>query len=86
MKEMRGWCVGTSYGHVADGDAESDGVASGTRAARGVPRHEGDTGSVEAGITVRPNGTSPWSANIGIKGYVGDREGVSGNASIVYSF
>ena len=71
---------------MADGDAEPAVTASGTRGALDVRTLEGDTGIVEAGITVRPNGTSPWSANIGIKGYVGDREGVSGNASIVYSF
>lgn len=86
INESAGWRFGLAYEHVADGDAESDVIASGTRASLDVPTLEGDTGIVEAGITVRPNGTSPWSANIGIKGYVGDREGVSGNASIVYSF
>ena len=86
INESAGWGFGFAYEHVADGDAESDVVASGTRASLDVPTLEGDTGIVEAGITVRPNGTSPWSANIGIKGYVGDREGVSGSASIVYSF
>ncbi len=86
INESAGWRFGLAYEHVADGDAESDVIASGTRASLDVPTLEGDTGIVEAGITVRPNGTSPWSANIGIKGYVGDREGVSGSASIVYSF
>ena len=86
INESAGWRFGLAYEHVADGDAESDVIASGIRASLDVPTLEGDTGIVEAGIMVRPNGTSPWSANIGIKGYVGDREGVSGNASIVYSF
>ena len=86
INDSAGWRFGLAYEHVADGDAESDVIASGTRASLDVPTLEGDTGIVEAGITVRPNGTSPWSANIGIKGYVGDRGGVSGNASIVYSF
>lgn len=86
INESAGWRFGLAYEHVADGDAESDVIASGIRASLDVPTLEGDTGIVEAGITVRPNGTSPWSANIGIKGYVGDREGVSGSASIVYSF
>ena len=47
---------------------------------------EGDTGIVEVGITVRPSGASPWSADIGIKGCAGDRRGVSVNASVLYAF
>ena len=77
---------GVAYEHVADGDAESDVIVSGTRAALDVPSLEGNTGIVEAGLTMRPDGSSPWSANIGIKGYVGDREGVSGNATVLYTF
>lgn len=81
-----GWRFGLAYEHVADGDAESDVIVSGTRAALDVPTLEGNTGIVEAGFTIRPDGSSPWSANIGIKGYVGDREGVSGNATVLYTF
>lgn len=81
-----GWRFGVAYEHVADGDAESDVIVSGTRAALDVPSLEGNTGVVEAGLTMRPDGSSPWSANIGIKGYVGDREGVSGNATVLYTF
>lgn len=81
-----GWRFGVAYEHVADGDAESDVIVSGTRAALDVPSLEGNTGIVEAGLTMRPDGSSPWSANIGIKGYVGDREGVSGNATVLYTF
>lgn len=81
-----GWRFGVAYEHVADGDAESDVIVSGTRAAIDVPTLEGNTGIVEAGFTMRPDGSSPWSANIGIKGYVGDREGVSGNATVLYTF
>lgn len=81
-----GWRFGVAYEHVSDGDAESDVIVSGTRAALDVPSLEGNTGIVEAGLTMRPDGSSPWSANIGIKGYVGDREGVSGNATVLYTF
>lgn len=81
-----GWRFGLAYEHVTDGDAESDVIVSGTRAALDVPSLEGNTGIVEAGFTMRPDGSSPWSANIGIKGYVGDREGVSGNATVLYTF
>ena len=80
------WRLGLAYERVVDGDAESDVIVSGTRASLEVPTLEGNTGIVEAGITMRPSEISPWSANIGLKGYAGDREGVSGNASVVYTF
>lgn len=86
ISDTGGWCFGVAYEHVADGDAESDVIVSGTRAALDVPSLEGNTGIVEAGLTMRPDGSSPWAANIGIKGYVGDREGVSGNATVLYTF
>lgn len=84
--ETVGWRVGLAYEHVADGDAESAVIASGARASLDVPSLEGDSGIVEVGFTMRPNDSSPWSAAFGVKGYVGDREGVSGNAMIQYRF
>lgn len=86
FNESADWRFGLAYEHVADGDAESDVIASSTRASLDTPTLEGDTGIIEAGFTVRPNSTSPWSADIGIKGYVGDRKGVTGNAAVVYMF
>lgn len=86
ISESVGWRFGLAYEHVADGDAESDVIAPGARTSLEVPTLEGDTGIIEAGISMRSDETNPWSANIGLKGYVGDREGVAGNASIVYSF
>ena len=86
ISESVGWRFGLAYEHVADGDAESYVIAPGARTSLEVPTLEGDTGIIEAGISMRSDETNPWSANIGLKGYVGDREGVAGNASIVYSF
>ena len=80
------WRFGLAYEHVADGDAESDVLAEGTRAALDVPTLEGDTGIMELGVTMTPSATSPWSFNIGLKGYVGDRRGVSGSALATYAF
>lgn len=80
------WRFGVAYEHVSDGDAKSDLLASGLRVPLDVPTLEGNTGIVEAGFTIRPNASSPWSANFGLKGYVGDREGVTGNALIKYAF
>lgn len=80
------WRFGLAYEHVADGDAESDVLAEGTRAALDVPTLEGDTGIMELGVTMTPSATSPWSFNVGLKGYVGDRRGVSGSALVTYAF
>ena len=86
LHESVHWRAGLAYERVADGDAESDVIASGTRASLDVPTLEGNTGIMEVGITVRPKETSPWAVDFGLEGYVGDRQGVSGNASVVYSF
>ena len=80
------WRFGLAYEHVADGDAESDVLAEGTRAALDVPTLEGDTGIMELGVTMTPSATSPWSFDVGLKGYVGDRRGVSGSALVTYAF
>lgn len=80
------WRFGLAYEHVADGDAESDVLAEGTRAALDVPTLEGDTGIMELGVTMTPSATSPWSFDVGLKGYVGDRQGVSGSALVTYAF
>lgn len=86
ITENATWRFGLAYEHVSDGDAKSDLLASGLRVPLDVPTLEGNTGIVEASFTVRPNASSPWSANFGLKGYVGDREGVTGNALIKYAF
>lgn len=80
------WRFGLAYEHVADGDAESDVLVEGTRAALDVPTLEGDTGIMELGVTMTPSATSPWSFDVGLKGYVGDRRGVSGSALVTYAF
>ena len=86
ITENSSWRLGLAYERVSDGDAKSDLLASDLRVALDVPTLEGNTGIVEAGFTMQPDASSPWSFNFGLKGYVGDREGVTGNANVVYSF
>lgn len=86
INENAAWRFGLAYEHVADGDAKSDLLASGLRVPLDVPTLKGDTGVVEAGFTMKPNTSSPWSADFGVKGYVGDREGVTGNMFIRCAF
>ena len=77
-----GWKVGLAYEHVFDGDAESAVNSLNLE----VPSLEGDTGVMEVGVTMKPSLTSRWSMDLGAKGYVGDREGVTGNLIVRYVF
>lgn len=86
LSENTSWRFGLAYEHVADGDAQSNIIVVGTRTSLDTPSLEGDTGIIEAGLLIRPSTTSPWGANVGIKGYVGDRQGISGNATLTYAF
>ncbi len=36
--------------------------------------------------SVKPSASSPWTADIGVKGYVGDRLGAAGSISVLYAF
>lgn len=76
------WKVGVAYEHVFDGDAESAINSLNLE----VPSLEGDTGIMEVGVSMKPNLNSRWSLNLGARGYVGDREGLAGNAVIRYAF
>ena len=82
FNDYASWKVGAAYEHVFDGDAESA-VDS---FSLDVPSLEGDTGVFELGLRIRPSLESNWAVDLGAKGYVGDREGVTGNMTVRYSF
>ncbi len=85
INEVADWRVGLAYEHVFDGDAQSS-VIEKTRLALETPTLEGDTGIVEVGFTMKPSAASPWSVDFGVKGYVGDRKGVSASGVVTYAF
>ncbi len=82
FNDYASWKVGAAYEHVFDGDAES----AVNSFSLDVPSLEGDTGVFELGLRIRPSLESNWSVDLGAKGYVGDREGVTGNMTVRYSF
>lgn len=82
FNDYASWKVGAAYEHVFDGDAES----AVNSFSLDVPSLEGDTGVFELGLRIRPSLESNWAVNLGAKGYVGDREGVTGNMTVRYSF
>lgn len=86
FSETTSWKVGAAYEHVFDGDVEADILFGGSAAALDVPSLSGNTGILELGLSVKPSASSPWTADIGVKGYVGDRRGAAGNISVLYAF
>lgn len=82
FNDYASWKVGAAYEHVFDGDAES----AVNSFSLDVPSLEGDTGVFELGLRIRPSLESNWAVDLGAKGYVGDREGVTGNMTLRYSF
>ena len=77
------WKAGIAYEHMFDGAA--DGTVDGVS----ITEAGMDGGSVigELGVSVKPGSeTSPWTLQFALKGYLGEREGVSGNGMLVYSF
>ena len=51
-----------------------------------APTLKGDTGMGEIGLSFKPSADSKLSLNFGVSGYVGVREGVSGNFQARYEF
>ena len=82
FNDYASWKVGAAYEHVFDGDAES----AVNSFSLDVPSLEGDTGVFELGLRIRPSLESNWAVDLGAKDYVGDREGVTGNMTVRYSF
>ena len=46
----------------------------------------GNSGIFEAGVALTPSADSPWKFDLGAKGYVGDRRGVTGSVKVQYIF
>lgn len=82
FNDYASWKVGAAYEHVFDGDAES----AVNSFSLDVPSLEVDTGVFELGLRIHPSLESNWAVDLGAKGYVGDREGVTGNMTVRYSF
>ena len=80
------WYTGLAYEHVFDGKAEGKLNTYGISAALDAPELKGDSAILDLGFTMKPSETSPFTMGLGLKGYAGDRKGVSGNMSVLYTF
>jgi hypothetical protein len=73
--------LGAAWEHEFDGKAS----ASTYGYAIDAPDLSGDTGIGEIGLTISSPNT-PWSVDLGIQGYTGKREGVTGSLQLKYAF
>ena len=69
-------------------EKEFDGQAKSTLNGREIdtPELKGDTGRVELGLTTTPFANTPLTLDVGVQGYWGQREGLTGSAKLNYRF
>ncbi len=74
--------MGVAWEHEFDGRAN----AVNTGFAIEAPDLEGDTGIGELGISLTPSSALPLFVDLGVQGYVGRREGVTGRMMLRFTF
>jgi outer membrane autotransporter protein len=79
-----GWTpfVAAAWEHEFDGDANA--TANGL--ALDAPSLAGDTGIFEAGLTLKPSRDLPLALDVGLQGFVGQREGMAGSLQAKWTF
>jgi outer membrane autotransporter protein len=74
--------LGAAWEHEFDGSARA--VSSGH--AIDPPSLRGDTAMGEIGLSLKPLPTLPLSFDLGVQGYAGKREGVTGSLQVKLEF
>ncbi|MDR1890473.1 MAG: autotransporter outer membrane beta-barrel domain-containing protein [Zoogloeaceae bacterium] len=74
--------LGAAWEHEFDGKAKATAYGE----AIDAPELQGDTGILEAGLTLTPMTNQPLSIDLGLQGYTGKREGVTGGVRVRYAF
>ncbi len=74
--------IGAAYEYEFDGKA----TASTAGYAIDAPSLKGSTGVGELGITYKPVADRGFYADLGVQGYVGKREGVTGSLRVGWKF
>ena len=74
--------AGAYWEHEFDGKARS--TVNGNRI--DAPTLQGDTGVGELGVSFKPAANSAFSMDLGMQGYTGMREGVSGSFQLKFEF
>jgi len=74
--------IGAAYEHELDGKAKAS--TYGYRI--DAPKMSGGTGIGELGLSLKPSQTRPLFFDLGVQGYVGKREGVTGSLQMRWEF
>jgi outer membrane autotransporter protein len=74
--------IGAAYEHEFDGQARAATKGFAIQA----PSLRGDTGVGELGLTFKPSASLPLSFDLGVQGYAGKREGVTGSLQVKFEF
>ncbi|MDO4839313.1 MAG: autotransporter outer membrane beta-barrel domain-containing protein [Desulfovibrionaceae bacterium] len=74
--------VGAAFEHEFSGSCDSRAFGHPVAA----PSFEGSSGMGELGLIMKPAESLPLSINLGVQGYVGQKQGISGNCLISYEF
>ncbi|MDR1397131.1 MAG: autotransporter outer membrane beta-barrel domain-containing protein, partial [Desulfarculales bacterium] len=74
--------IGAAYEHEFDGRAR----ATTNGFAIDAPSLQGSSGVGELGLSLKPSQTLPLSFDLGVQGYVGKREGVTGSLQVKVEF
>jgi len=78
--------VGLAYEHEFDGKAKAKITIFGYDYKVDTPDLKGGTGIAEIGFIMRPSRNHPFTINLGIQGYVGKQQGVTGSLRMKYEF
>ncbi|GHU05873.1 hypothetical protein FACS1894205_6510 [Alphaproteobacteria bacterium] len=74
--------IGAAYEYEFDAEAN----ASAHGYAINAPRLKGGTGIGEIGLAIKPSAEQPLSLDLGLQGYLGKREGVTGSLRARWEF
>ncbi len=74
--------VGVAFEHEFSGSCESTAYVHLVAA----PSFEGSSGMGELGLVMKPSEDLPLSINLGVQGYLGQKQGVSGSCNFMYEF
>ena len=87
VSENAFWRAGAGWIHVFDGNADASVFVDGLAPARiDSPSLSGNSFVFDAGFTIKSSEASPWTLDLALKGYAGDRRGVTGSVQAGYRF
>lgn len=80
------WYGGLAYEYELDGEATGKVTIGGVSAPIRAASTSGGSALAELGLHLEPTATSPWKADIGLRGSCGKHRGVGGTVSVAYMF